>query len=69
MTNGDQFWGVDEFGVGENHLGKLLMEVRQEFADDLDCSKTETAFESFKLYLEDHKLGFLSKQPSHYRLL
>jgi ribA/ribD-fused uncharacterized protein len=27
-TWGDQFWGVD--GVGENHLGKLLMEVRRE---------------------------------------
>lgn len=25
---GDRFWGVCE-GVGENHLGKLLMEVRE----------------------------------------
>lgn len=26
---GDTFWGVCE-GVGENHLGKLLMEIREE---------------------------------------
>lgn len=25
---GDTFWGVDEDGNGENHLGKILMEVR-----------------------------------------
>lgn len=29
-TWGDRFWGVDETGVGENHLGKLLMDVRAE---------------------------------------
>jgi hypothetical protein len=28
-TWGDQFWGVCD-GVGENHLGKLLMQVRSE---------------------------------------
>ena len=27
---GDKFWGVCE-GEGENHLGKLLMEVREMF--------------------------------------
>ena len=27
----DKFWGVCN-GVGENHLGKLLMEIRSEFA-------------------------------------
>ncbi len=28
---GDRFWGVDEYGVGENMLGKVLMEVRELF--------------------------------------
>jgi ribA/ribD-fused uncharacterized protein len=34
-TWGDQFWGCvwDHGWVGENHLGKLLMEVRQELRD------------------------------------
>jgi predicted NAD-dependent protein-ADP-ribosyltransferase YbiA (DUF1768 family) len=26
----DRFWGVDEEGVGENNLGKVLMRVREE---------------------------------------
>ena len=25
---GDTFWGVDQSGKGENHLGKILMETR-----------------------------------------
>lgn len=30
-TWNDKFWGVDLYtGVGENHLGKILMEVRKE---------------------------------------
>jgi ribA/ribD-fused uncharacterized protein len=30
-TWGDKFWGIDQVtGEGENHLGKLLMEVREE---------------------------------------
>lgn len=29
-TWGDRIWGVDENGVGENHLGKILMQVRVE---------------------------------------
>jgi len=28
-TWGDRFWGVD--GTGENHLGKLLMKIREKF--------------------------------------
>jgi ribA/ribD-fused uncharacterized protein len=27
---GDTFWGIDKNGVGENHLGILLMKVREE---------------------------------------
>lgn len=30
-TWGDRFWGVCD-GVGENHLGKLLMKLREEYA-------------------------------------
>ncbi len=37
---GDTFWGQCE-GKGENHLGKLLMERRQEL---LDFSKTQKSF-------------------------
>lgn len=59
MKNGDQFWGVDEFGVGDNVLGDMLAEIRKEIADDLDSTLIDSAFESLKLYLEDHKLGFL----------
>ena len=30
----DQFWGVDlRTGVGENHLGKLLMKIRKEIVE------------------------------------
>ena len=29
----DRFWGQDYEGKGENHLGKLLMRVRQEIRD------------------------------------
>jgi ribA/ribD-fused uncharacterized protein len=33
---GDRFWGVDEFtGKGQNHLGKLLMQVREEYSGRL----------------------------------
>ena len=30
-TWGDKFWGVDlQSGIGENHLGKLIMKIRSE---------------------------------------
>lgn len=29
---GDKFWGVD--GVGENHLGKILMDIRDEIREE-----------------------------------
>lgn len=31
---GDTFWGVCK-GIGENHLGKLLMKIRKEFNGEL----------------------------------
>ena len=31
----DSYWGIDlETGKGENHLGKLLMELREEFMNE-----------------------------------
>lgn len=60
MTNGDRFWGVDEFGVGENKLGQLLMEVRQEIADSVDAGcLNEVAPEMLKGLIEDQCVGFL----------
>lgn len=35
-TWGDTFWGV--CGVGKNHLGKLLMEIRNEIKEDAAAS-------------------------------
>jgi len=34
-TWGDRFWGVDGQNEGENHLGKLLMEIRDEIRKNL----------------------------------
>lgn len=34
-TWGDMFWGMYN-GVGSNHLGRLLMEIREEIKDDLN---------------------------------
>ena len=28
---GDRYWGKTEDGIGENHLGKILMKLRQEY--------------------------------------
>jgi hypothetical protein len=32
VNDSDRFWGCDEFGSGENHLGKILMKIRNEIA-------------------------------------
>ena len=34
-TWGDRVWGVSE-GIGENHLGKILMRIRSELGDTID---------------------------------
>lgn len=39
-TWGDTFWGVCK-GVGENHLGKLLMQIRDDYATGQDSRPTE----------------------------
>ena len=34
-TWGDRFWGVDKrTGKGENHLGLILMDIREELKND-----------------------------------
>lgn len=33
---GDTFWGVDDKRGGQNHLGRLLMELRGSLADPLE---------------------------------
>ena len=36
-TWGDRVWGVDiHRGIGENHLGKILMRIRSELGDTID---------------------------------
>jgi ribA/ribD-fused uncharacterized protein len=32
---GDRYWGKTEDGVGENHLGRLFMKLRQEYNSKL----------------------------------
>jgi len=50
----DTFWGVTQQGVGENHLGKILMRVRQSSID------VDGSFEDvFKKFLTEHHLDFL----------
>jgi ribA/ribD-fused uncharacterized protein len=40
-THGDTFWGVDaRTGKGENHLGKILMQIRAELADSAKWDPT-----------------------------
>ena len=41
-TWGDTFWGVDvKNGIGENHLGKILMHLRETFQNaNFQCQKT-----------------------------
>lgn len=33
---GDRFWGVDRNGVGQNHLGRILMDVRSRNDDPFE---------------------------------
>lgn len=34
-NHGDVYWGTDEFLDGENHLGLILMQVRQELSNQI----------------------------------
>jgi predicted NAD-dependent protein-ADP-ribosyltransferase YbiA (DUF1768 family) len=50
----DTFWGVDESGNGENHVGELLMKVRD------DIIRNEGTFkEQVAAFLKNHQIGFL----------
>jgi ribA/ribD-fused uncharacterized protein len=35
-TKGDKFWGIDKTGVGQNMLGRILMEIRAVIAADVN---------------------------------
>lgn len=37
-TWGDVFWGQCPIGIGENHLGRLLMEIRSEKLENMENS-------------------------------
>lgn len=37
---GDNFWGIDEHGFGQNHLGQLLEQVRSEIREQLHGQDT-----------------------------
>lgn len=51
----DQFWGVTKDGVGENHLGKILMSIRTKIRN------TEgSAAKVFETFLNEKSLGFLA---------
>jgi hypothetical protein len=42
---GDQFWGVDlRTGLGENHLGKILMKVRDELRSNRGWARSRGDF-------------------------
>lgn len=47
-TWGDRIWGTVG-GVGQNHLGKILMALRKEYQDAMGCDK---AAEPFNLAVE-----------------
>ena len=42
-TQTDFFWGQNRSGKGQNHLGKLLMKIRQESIDDTGTQKKTEA--------------------------
>lgn len=50
----DRFWGVDKNGVGENHLGKILMTIR-----DAIRASEGGAFKIVSDCLNQHGLGFV----------
>lgn len=55
----DHFWGQDRNGIGENYLGKLLMEVRGDIrATDGSAEKVLSKF------LADSGLGFIADDIS-----
>lgn len=52
----DQFWGVNEFGVGENRLGEMLMEIRLNIR-----TKEGNALDVFTKFLKDSGLDMMAE--------
>ena len=52
--NSDGFWGVASDGEGENHLGKILMKVRNDYIQYEGSFK-----EQFGDFLRSNQLGFV----------
>ena len=43
----DYFWGIGRTGQGQNHLGKLLMRIREEMQEEQEqCSEIEVLQDS-----------------------
>lgn len=51
-TRKDTFWGQDQNGVGENHLGKILMNLRTQLR-----TTEGDAFQTLVKYLQDRKFN------------
>lgn len=68
-TWGDTYWGVCN-GVGENHLGKTLMQIREELREERgSTSKKEDVVKSFKGVMERYRSGaFGDKSMSLYNV-
>lgn len=54
-----QFWGVDDTGIGENHMGKILMKVRNRIIREEGDWKSLV-----RAYLEKEGLGFVIEKLS-----
>ena len=58
---GDLFWGVDvKTGKGENHLGRILMKIREEFSEIIGHAREDNV--SSRRVLE--KAGFVHVETS-----
>lgn len=52
----DQFWGVTADGIGENHMGKILMKIRDEII------RNQGSFEQqLRGFLRENQLDFVNK--------
>jgi ribA/ribD-fused uncharacterized protein len=53
----DEFWGVSKkTGLGENHLGKILMKIRFDL-----FAKEGSVLQALQPIFEKHKIGFVGK--------
>lgn len=56
-TYKDRFWGQDQSGVGENHLGKILMAVRAQIR-----AAEGTSLQVLVKFLQDRKLNDMTSK-------